>query len=532
MPQYVTSVGMEVHAELLTRSKMFCRCPVAFGGEPNTRVCPVCLGMPGTLPVPNQAAIEMVLRTALALNCTIAMDSVFHRKNYFYPDLPKGYQVSQYGETNPLGYGGWLDIGTKRVRIRRVHLEEDTGKLMHIPGGGAGVDFNRAGVPLMEIVTDFPPDIESSDDARDYLVQLRQVLLYLGVCDGKMEQGSLRCEPNISVRPEGSSEYGTKTELKNLNSFRSVQLGVKFETERQAKVIEEGGQIVQETRGWDEQTESSFLMRTKESEQDYRYFPDPDLVPMQFDEPYIASLRASLPELPIAKRKRFMSKYNLREDQAEVLEETQGLAAYFEVTVEGIVTLAAQNQLPFDYAAAAQSAYRWIAESLKKNLNEFGREIRLIVPQSGQQVPSFVLKMEPGKFDFKGIPIIVSKDDGRSPALVPTYLPPDHTAWIGFSTLSGSVSGSVGKALLDESFRSGKDPKTIVEEGGLTQISDENEIARVVEEAMAQNPDAVEKYRAGKTGVIGFLVGKAIQASGGRANPQMVQQEMKRRLDG
>ena len=486
MPQYVTSVGMEVHAELLTRSKMFCRCPVAFGGEPNTRVCPVCLGMPGTLPVPNQAAIEMVLRTALALNCTIAMESVFHRKNYFYPDLPKGYQVSQYGETNPLGYGGWLDIGTKRVRIRRVHLEEDTGKLMHIPGGGAGVDFNRAGVPLMEIVTDFPPDIESSDDARDYLVQLRQVLLYLGVCDGKMEQGSLRCEPNISVRPEGSSEYGTKTELKNLNSFRSVQLGVKFETERQAKVIEEGGRIVQVTRGWDEQTESSFLMRTKESEQDYRYFPDPDLVPMQFDEPYIASLRSSLPELPLAKRVRYMGEFGLGEADAELLTAERAWAEYFEAAVA--------------LGGDPKAVCNWMNSDFARLLNESGQA-------------ALATGTDP---------------DGREKSLVT----PSHLVELVALVQSGAISGKSAKEVFDDVFKTGRSPKQIVEEKGLTQVSDVGEIARVVEEAMAQNPDAVEKYRGGKTGVIGFLVGKAIQASGGRANPQMVQQEMKRRLDG
>ena len=254
MAEYIVSVGMEVHAELLTESKMFCRCAVAFGGQPNTRTCPICLGLPGTLPVPNQKAVEMVLKTALALNCTVPEHSVFHRKNYFYPDLPKGYQVSQYGETNPIGYNGYVEIpdgsgGTKRIKIRRVHLEEDTGKLMHLPGGGSGVDYNRAGVPLMEIVTDFPPDIESPDDARNYLVQLRSILLYLGVCDGSLEEGSMRCEPNISVRKVGSDTFGTKTELKNLNSFRSVQLGIEFEHKRQAEVLDSGGTILQEIIG-------------------------------------------------------------------------------------------------------------------------------------------------------------------------------------------------------------------------------------------------------------------------------------------
>src|SRR5580692_1948766 len=324
MSNFVASVGMEVHAELATRSKMFCRCPVAFGGEPNTRVCPICLGLPGTLPVPNHAAIEAVLRTALALNCTIAMSSIFHRKNYFYPDLPKGYQVSQYGETNPLGYDGYLEIptadgGIKRIGIRRVHLEEDTGKLMHLPSGASGIDYNRAGVPLMEIVTEFPPDITNPEDAREYLVALRQILLYLGVCDGKMEEGSLRCEPNISVRIEGAETYGTKTELKNLNSFRSVGLGVGFEVRRQIAVLEVGGTVIQETRGWNEQKESSYLMRVKESENDYRYFPDPDLVPMAFEESYIEDLRNALPELPLAKQRRYREDLGLSAYDASVL---------------------------------------------------------------------------------------------------------------------------------------------------------------------------------------------------------------------
>src|SRR5437763_7244110 len=339
MPEYVASSGMEVHAELLTHSKMFCRCPVAFGGEPNTRVCPVCLGLPGSLPVPNHHAIELVLKTAVALNCTVAMRSIFHRKNYFYPDLPKGYQISQYGETNPLGYGGYLDIphgknGTKRVRIRRVHLEEDTGKLMHLPAGGSGVDYNRAGVPLMEIVTDFPPDIECAEEAKDYLSTLRNILLYLRVCDGKMEEGSVRCEPNISVRPKGTETLGTKTELKNLNSFHSVQLGVEFELRRQIAVLQEGGAVLQETRGWNEQRESSFVMRRKETENDYRYFPDPDLVPMVFEEREIEDLKRGLPELPMAKASRYQKEFSLSEYDAGVLVSDFERAQFFEETVK------------------------------------------------------------------------------------------------------------------------------------------------------------------------------------------------------
>lgn len=355
MPNYVASVGMEVHAELLTKSKMFCRCPVAFGGEPNTRVCPVCLGLPGSLPVANRVAIELVLKTALALNCKIAMHSIFHRKNYFYPDLPKGYQVSQYGDTNPIGYEGYLDVpsgeGVKRVKIRRVHLEEDTGKLMHLPAGGSGVDYNRAGVPLMEIVTEFPPDITNSEESKNYLATLRQILLYLGVCDGKMEEGSLRCEPNISIRLEGAENLGTKTELKNLNSFRSVQLGVEFEVRRQTAVLEDGGNVEQETRGWNEQRESSFVMRRKETENDYRYFPDPDLVPMVFEESYISELKGNLPELPLAKTTRYKEKFGLSDYDANVLVADKEWAGFFEDAVgQGAEPKAACNILTNQFA--------------------------------------------------------------------------------------------------------------------------------------------------------------------------------------
>ncbi|HXH60903.1 MAG TPA: Asp-tRNA(Asn)/Glu-tRNA(Gln) amidotransferase subunit GatB [Fimbriimonadaceae bacterium] len=490
MAKYVPSVGMEVHAELLTHSKMFCRCPVAFGGEPNTRTCPVCLGMPGTLPVPNQAAIEMVLRTALALNCTIAMDSVFHRKNYFYPDLPKGFQVSQYGETNPLGYAGYLDVpakdgGTKRVRIRRVHLEEDTGKLMHLPSGGAGVDFNRAGVPLMEIVTDFPPDITDPDEAREYLVQLRQLLLYLGVCDGKMEQGSLRCEPNISVRPEGSDEYGIKTELKNLNSFRSVQSGVKYEVERQSGVIESGKKVVQETRGWNEQTETSFSMRTKESEQDYRYFPCPDLVPMKFDEAYIERLRSEVPELPLAKRRRYAGQFGLTDADAEVLSADRRWAEYFEACVS--------------LGGDPKAVCNWMNSDFARLLNETGQ---------------------------------VALADGEDPeGREVSKVTPERLVGLVSLVQDGTISGKTAKEVFVECFSSGRTAKEIVEERGVTQISDASFIQNLVDEVIAGNADAVETYKNGKTGVLGFLVGQVMKGSQGRANPKIVQDALKKRLE-
>ena len=472
MPNFVASVGMEVHAELNTNSKMFCRCPVAFGGEPNTRVCPICLGLPGTLPVPNKRAIEFVLRTALALNCKIAMRSIFHRKNYFYPDLPKGYQVSQYGETNPLGYDGYLEIPNKegeikRVKIRRVHLEEDTGKLMHLPSGGSGVDYNRAGVPLMEIVTEFPPDITNPEEAKDYLQQLRQTLLYLGVCDGKMEEGSLRCEPNISVRLEGSDNYGTKTELKNLNSFRSVQLGVQFEVRRQIATLEQGGKIAQETRGWSEEKSASYLMRVKEAENDYRYFPDPDLIPMAFDEEYISRLRSDLPELPLAKFRRYQESFGLSAQHADVLCDDLEKAEFFEQAVSlGGEPQAINNWLTGDFA-------------------------------------------------------MLLKDKGQAPK--DSNVSPQHLVDLTKLVAEGTISGKTAKDVFKSAFESGKMPSEIVKESGATQISDESAIRHTALGVLKNNPDVVEKYKSGQVNVKGFLVGQVMRGSGGRANPEIVQ---------
>jgi aspartyl-tRNA(Asn)/glutamyl-tRNA(Gln) amidotransferase subunit B len=476
MPNYVASVGMEVHAELATASKMFCRCQVAFGGEPNTRTCPICLGLPGTLPVPNGKAIELVLRTALALNCTIAMNSIFHRKNYFYPDLPKGYQVSQYGDTNPLGYDGYLDLPSgKRVRIRRVHLEEDTGKLMHLPAGGSGVDYNRAGTPLMEIVTDFPPDIENPEDAKEYLVGLRQILLYLGVCDGKMEEGSLRCEPNISVRVEGATEYGTKTELKNLNSFRAVQLGVAFETKRQGELLDEGGTVLQETRGWNDQKEVSFLMRVKESENDYRYFPDPDLVPMVFEESYIQGLRDNLPELPLAKFNRYKNDLGLNDYDAGVLTADTGWSAWFEKAIS--------------LGGDAKAVCNWMNAEFAKLLNE-----KAIEPRDSKITPAHLVDL--------------------------TKLVAD-----------GTINGKTAKSIFAEAFENGKMPADIVKEQGATQISDRGPIEEAARAVLAENPESVAKYKAGTTNIKGFLVGQVMKRTGGRANPKLVQDVLQEELD-
>jgi aspartyl-tRNA(Asn)/glutamyl-tRNA(Gln) amidotransferase subunit B len=485
MANYVASIGMEVHAELSTESKMFSRAPVAFGGEPNSRVDPVSLGLPGTLPIPNRAAIEMVIKTALALNCKVAMHSIFHRKNYFYPDLPKGYQVTQYGETNPLGYHGYLDIpkadgSIKRIHIRRVHLEEDTGKLMHLPNGGSGIDYNRAGVPLMEIVSGMNPetgmpDIEDGEEAKEYLTQLRQILIYLGVCDGKMEEGSLRCEPNISVRPAGSNTLGTKTELKNLNSFRAVQMGSAFEVRRQIAELDNGGTVYQETRGWNEQREASYLMRVKESENDYRYFPDPDLAPMVFDEAYIERLRAELPELPLAKFRRYQADFGLSAYDANILIADRPWSEFFEACVAlGGEPKAVCNFMNSDFA---------------KLLNEAG-----ITAQESKLTPAHLVELTN----------LVAK---------------------------GTISGKIAKTVIADSFATGEMPAKLVEASGATQVSDTGAIRAIVDQVLANNPDVVAKYKAGAVSVKGFLVGQVMKESKGRANPQLANELVQSALD-
>ena len=489
MAEYIVSVGMEVHAELMTESKMFCRCPVAFGGMPNTRTCPVCLGLPGTLPVPNKRAVEMVMKTALALNCTVPEDSVFHRKNYFYPDLPKGYQVSQYGETNPIGYNGWLEIpaadgGTKRIKVRRVHLEEDTGKLMHLPGGGSGVDYNRAGVPLMEIVTDFPPDIESPDEAREYMVQLRAILIYLGVCDGKLEQGSMRCEPNISVRKKGSETYGTKTELKNLNSFKSVQLGIAFELERQSAELESGGKILQETRGWNEQTLSSYVMRVKESEADYRYFPCPDLIPMHFSREEVESVRKSIPELPLAKQRRYENDFGLSSYDAGVLVSEQYWADFFEECV--------------GLGAEPKQACNWMNGEFARLLNE-NNQVGLLTGEGIDDKPASKIK-------------------------------PTHIVELINLIDSGKINGKIAKQVFETCFETGKMPQTVVQEEGLSVLNDSSAIEAAVQEVLDANPGQVEQYRGGKESVIGFFVGQVMKKTAGRADPQGVQAILREKL--
>ncbi|HZP81185.1 MAG TPA: Asp-tRNA(Asn)/Glu-tRNA(Gln) amidotransferase subunit GatB [Chthonomonadaceae bacterium] len=479
MPEYEPVIGMECHAELLTESKMFCGCKNEFGGEPNTRCCPVCTGMPGSLPVMNKKAVEHVIRTALALHCEINRNARFDRKNYFYPDLPKGYQISEYD--NPIGVKGWLDIEvdgkTTRVHIRRVHLEEDTGKLLHIPGDDeeSFVDLNRSGVPLMEIVTDFPPDIHSAEEARAYLMQLRAILTYIGVCDGKMEEGSLRCEPNVSVRVKGSDTYGTKTEIKNLNSFRAVQRGIEYEVQRQIGLLERGERIVQETRGWSEAKQATFSQRSKEVEQEYRYFPEPDLVPLQISDEWIAEIKATMPELPDARKTRFIEQYGLPAYDAAFLTETRALADYYEAVAKD--------------SGDPKAASNWVMGDLSRLLNASGTDI------------------------------------------ADCPLPPQNLAAMIRLIADGTISGKIAKSLIEEMVTTGRDPVAIVEEKGWKTIKDTGAIIALVEKVMTDNPNIVVDIK--EKGLVqkkGFLVGQVMKASQGKADPQEVNRLIDERL--
>ncbi|MCC6442112.1 MAG: Asp-tRNA(Asn)/Glu-tRNA(Gln) amidotransferase subunit GatB [Armatimonadetes bacterium] len=479
MPEYESVIAMEVHAELLTASKMFCSCSAAFGAPPNTQVCPVCLGLPGSLPVMNRRAVEFVLKTALALNCAISSESIFHRKNYFYPDLPKGYQISQYGET-PIGVGGYLDImvdgAVKRVGIRRVHLEEDTGKLFHVEGGESMIDYNRCGVPLMEIVTDFPPDMRTPEEAREYLTRLRSILVYLGVCDGKMEQGSLRCEPNMSLRPVGEEKLGTRTEIKNLNSFRAVYRGLQYEIERQKKILQGGGTIRQETRRWDEAAGATAPMRGKEWEQEYRYFPEPDLVSVRFEEETIARVRSEMPELPDRKQDRFIRKYSLPAYDAQVLTASRPMAEFFEEAVR-----------LYDNPKAVSN---WVMGDLTRLLNAENQEI----------------------------------EDSK--------IAPAHLAGMLSLLDKGAITGKAAKTVFEEMFATGKTPESVVSEKGLTRIDDSSEIEAAVVRAIEVNPKVAEDIRGGKDKSIMFLVGQVMKETRGRANPEVVQKMLRERLLG
>jgi len=472
---YEAVIGLEVHAQLLTESKIFCGCATRFGAPPNTQVCPVCLGMPGTLPVLNRRAVEFALKMALATHCRVAPESVFARKNYFYPDLPKGYQISQY--ERPLAEHGYLDIqvnGTsRRIGITRIHLEEDAGKLIHSDTRPVSfVDFNRTGVPLIEIVSE--PELRTPEEAVAYLQGLRNILLYLGICDGNLEEGSLRCDANISLRPVGEAAFGTKVEIKNMNSFRFLRQALEYEIRRQRALLLEGREILQETRLWDAAKGQTFSMRGKEEAHDYRYFPDPDLVPLKVSDAWLEEIRRSLPELPAARTRRFMEEYGLPEYDAGVLTADKALADYFEAV---LATFPRPKQVS-----------NWI-------MAEMMRELK---------------KEEAGIASLKVAP----RDLGRLLALVE----------------EGAISGKIAKMVFEDMVTSGRDPETIIRERGLTQISDAGALEAQAREILAAHPKEVADYRAGKTKVLGFFVGQLMKRTKGQANPQLANEIFRKLL--
>jgi aspartyl-tRNA(Asn)/glutamyl-tRNA(Gln) amidotransferase subunit B len=495
---YEVVIGLEAHAQLLTASKMFCGCSTAFGAAPNTQTCPVCLGMPGVLPVINQKAVEFAIRTGLALNCTIASMNRFARKNYFYPDLPKGYQISQY--ELPICQDGWVEIGengtAKRIRIRRAHLEEDAGKNLHTGIAGAShVDLNRAGTPLLEIVTE--PDMRSPDEAVAYLKKLRDILVYLEVCDGNMEEGSLRCEPNLSLRPAGSKEFGTKVELKNINSFKFAKAAMEYEIKRQTKVLSEGGKIVQETRLWDPEKGETAVMRSKEEAHDYRYFPDPDLVPLRISTEMVEEVRKTLPELPEAMRKRFMEQYGLPEYDADVLTSAKELAKFFEDTVKAQAgaTALMGNDL-------GKETSNWVMVELLGLLHK-GK------PKADGGTEPWTIEQDP----YEQSPV---KPRGLAELLV--------------MKRKGEVSGPIAKSVLEEMYNTGKSAAEIIKAKGLTQVSDEGTLEKIIDEVVTKNPQQLAQYRGGKEQLFGFFVGQVMKASGGKANPAKVNELLKRKL--
>ena len=485
--KYEAVIGLEVHAQLLTRSKMFCSCPSDYiQAAPNTVVCPVCLGLPGTLPVINSRAVEFVIMTGLALNSEIAENTQFHRKNYPYPDLMKGYQISQYD--GPIANGGWLDIEVdgvpKRVQITRVHLEEDVAKLQHRQAAGGEdyslVDVNRSGSPLMETVSE--PDMRSPEEARQYLVNLRAILQYLGVSTGNMEDGSFRCDANISIRPVDSQELFPKVEVKNMNSLRAVYRALQFELERQIQVVEEGGRVVQETRGWVEDRGVTFSQRTKEFAHDYRYFPEPDLPPLSISREWVDEIRARLPELPTARLDRFISTYDLPVYDATQLTSSRATADFFEES------LRAKETQPSAIAAKAKAIGNWMLGDLAGLLNAAGSELA---------------------------------DSRVTPSLLR-----DFTDLID----AGAISGPAAKTVLEEMFKSGKPAQAIAEEQGLTQISDAGQLDGTIADILDKNAQAVQDYLGGKETALKFLVGQVMKETRGRASPALVNDMLQEKL--
>jgi len=477
--RYEVVIGLEVHAQLLTKTKIFCGCPNDFGAPANTHVCPVCLGLPGVLPVLNRAAAECIVRTGLALGCAIAPVSRFARKNYFYPDLPKGYQISQY--ELPVCAGGQVTIGAgaaaRAIALTRIHLEEDAGKLIHGENLGdprqSFVDLNRAGVPLMEIVSE--PVLRTPAEARDYLVALRDILVHLGVCDGNMEQGSYRCDANISLRPRGQAALGTKVELKNMNSFRYVQQALEYETARQEALLDEGGAIIQETRLFDPKAGTTHSMRRKEEAHDYRYFPEPDLVPLAIDAAWVARAAAALPELPEARRRRYVEVLGLPEYDAGVLTADPALAAWFDAAVAAF--------------PQPKTVSNWVMGELLRLLRDTGTDVR----------------------------------DCR--------VPPAELAALLAAVEAGTITRALAKGAFETMFREGRGAAAVIEAKGLAQLGGGDELAAIADRVVAENPDKVAGYRGGKVKLFEFFVGQVMRASGGRANPDETRRLLRQRLD-
>lgn len=475
--EFETVIGLEVHAQMLTDTKIFCNCSTKFGGAPNSHACPVCLGMPGVLPVLNKKVVEYGMKMALATNCTINPSNSFARKNYFYPDLPKGYQISQFAY--PLAEHGYilLEINgeQKKIGITRIHMEEDAGKLMHDEKNPVSyVDLNRTGVPLIEIVSE--PDMRSPEEAADYLKRLHEILVYLEICDGNMEEGSFRCDANVSIRPKGQKEFGTRAELKNMNSFRNVQRALEYEVKRQQYLVENGQKIVQETRLWDDAQGVTNPMRSKEEAHDYRYFPDPDLVPVMVDEIWIARIREELPELPLVKRERFVREYQIPAYDAGVLTADKALALYYEDVVK--------------LCGKPKQVSNWVMGDVLRFLNEEKRDIRQC-PISAKSLADMITLIE-----------------------------------------EGAISGKMAKDVIDDMYKTGKPPQEIIKEKGLVQITDEGELILTISAIIEASPNQLKDYRSGKEKLFGFFVGQVMKATQGKANPQLVNDLLKKMLTG
>ena len=484
MTAYEPVIGLEVHAQMRSRTKLFCGCPTDYGAPPNEHTCPVCLALPGALPVPNQKAIELAVQAGLALECDVASHSVFARKNYFYPDLPKGYQISQF--ELPLNGEGHLDIEldgeTKRIGITRIHVEEDAAKNIHGAGSSAVtlVDFNRGGTPLIEIVSD--PDLRSADEAEAYLRKLRDILMFIGVNDGNLEEGSFRCDANVSIRPVGQEEFGTRAELKNINSFRFVKKAIEHEIARQEGVLQNGGVVIQETRTWNEAQGKTISMRGKEEAHDYRYFPDPDLPPVVVDEARIEELRGAMPELPVAKRERWQREMGLTEYDAGVLSGHPEVARYFED-----VTAALVAQTGMKSAAAGKKVGNFVQAEVLRHVTTDG--LAAAFPVAASSVAELLACVE-----------------------------------------DGSINGKIAKKVFAEMVETGRPPKLIIDEKGLAQVTDTGAIEDAVRAAIEANPSQVEQYKSGKENLIGYFVGQVMKATKGAANPKVVNETLRRLL--